>query len=205
MHFQTKPCSQTPLVNRSVYTWYLELSIYPLILQGIIYTTLGTWSYPSIHSSFKVLYTLHLVPGAIHPSRYNIHYTGYLELSILQGTIYSTLGTWSYPSFKVQYTLHWVPGAIHPSRYNILCTEYMELYILQCTIYSTLSTWSYPSFKVQYTLHWVPGAIHPSRYNILCTEYTRAIHPFTHPLEHYIPIIKIKLLTFKNDWIFLLK
>ncbi len=45
--------------------------------------TLGTWSYPSINSSFKVLYALHLN----------------LELSILECTVYSTLGTWSYPSF----------------------------------------------------------------------------------------------------------
>jgi len=132
--------------------------------------TLGTWSYPSINSSFKVLYALHLN----------------LELSILEGTILYTW-TWSFPSLKVLYsTLE--PGAIHPWRYYTLHLN-LELYILEGTVYSTLEpgaihpsthplryymlytwTWSYPCLNVLYTLHLAPGAI----------------HPFTHPLEHYI-------------------
>ena len=124
--------------------------------------TLGTWSYPSINSSFKVLYALHLN----------------LELSILEGTILYTW-TWSYPSLKVLYsTLE--PGAFHPWRYYTLHLN-LELYILEGTILYTW-TWSYTSLKVLYTLHLnlelsilegtiystlEPGAFHPWRYYTL--------------------------------------
>ena len=76
-----------------LYTWtwsYTSLKVlYSTLEPGaihpwrycILYT--WTWSYPSFHSFFKVLYALHLN----------------LELSILECTVYSTLGTWSYPSF----------------------------------------------------------------------------------------------------------